>query len=243
MYIGIDIKGVSDQIYGVDATWTRAASGWYLAAGMTQTGKVPPTPELWAVVQIFMDGFFMGVQAYNACMAQVEVLGYDPVNMEAAATALGRMLIQRQITETFMDNGADIVMPVAGNVGTGSAAVMEERGFGYIFGVDQDWTLTNSQYSAQILGSVLKKMDVPVYDTIKTLVEGGEFMPGNYILSFENGGTEFVVNSALKFPPRVEGRSGSAQAKSCPEELSSLSHQFLEAIPQLASTIELENGA
>jgi basic membrane lipoprotein Med (substrate-binding protein (PBP1-ABC) superfamily) len=49
---------------------------------------------------------------------------------------------------------------------------MQERSLGYIFGVDQDWTLTNPQYSAQILGSVLKKMDVPVYETVKLMTEG-----------------------------------------------------------------------
>ena len=180
--------------------------------------------------QLVVKGFddSIGLGAFSV------VLGYDPANMEAA-TATGSWVdvdLGRQVTESFMDNGADIVMPVAGNVGTGSAAVMEERGFGYIFGVDQDWTLTNSQYSAQILGSVLKKMDVPVYDTIKTLVEGGEFMPGNYILSFENGGTEFVFNSAIEVPAELKAEVEALKDKIMSGELSSLSPQYLEAYPR-----------
>jgi basic membrane protein A len=237
-YIGIDINWLSaDNFMGVDAYMDQSCfQAGYLAAGMSQTGTVATyTGFFGPVVQIFMDGFYMGVQEYNAVKGtDVQVLGYDPENMEAA-TATGSWVdvdLGRQVTESFMDNGADIVLPVAGNVGTGSAAVMEERGFGYIFGVDQDWTLTNSQYSAQILGSVLKKMDVPVYDTVKTLVEGGEFMPGNYILSFENGGTEFVFNSAIEVPAELKAEVEALKEKIMSGELSSLSPQYLELYPR-----------
>jgi basic membrane protein A len=237
-YIGIDINWLdAENFLGVDAYMDQSCfQAGYLAAGMSETGTVATyTGFFGPVVQIFMDGFYMGVQEYNSVYGtDVKVLGYDPNNMEAA-TATGSWVdvdLGRQVTESFMDNGADIVLPVAGNVGTGSAAVMSERGYGYIFGVDQDWTVTNSQYTPQILGSVLKKMAVPVYNTIKTMVEGGEFVPGNFILEFENGGTEFVFNSAVEVPAQLKAEVEALQAKIMSGEISSLSPQFLALYPR-----------
>jgi basic membrane protein A len=237
-YIGIDINWLdAENFMGVDAYMDQSCfQAGYLAAGMSETGTVATyTGFFGPVVQIFMDGFYMGVQEYNSVHGtDVQVLGYNPDNMEAA-TATGSWVdvdLGRQVTESFMDNGADIVLPVAGNVGTGSAAVMAERGYGYIFGVDQDWTVTNSQYTPQILGSVLKKMAVPVYNTIKTMVEGGEFVPGNFILEFENGGTEFVFNSAVEVPADLKAEVEALQAKILSGEISSLSPQFLALYPR-----------
>ncbi|MBM3137107.1 MAG: BMP family ABC transporter substrate-binding protein [Chloroflexi bacterium] len=237
-YIGIDINWLdAENFMGVDAYMDQSCfQAGYLAAGMTETGTVATyTGFFGPVVQIFMDGFYMGVQEHNKVHGtDVKVLGYDPDNMDAA-TATGSWIdvdLGRQVTESFMDNGADIVLPVAGNVGTGSAAVMAERGYGYIFGVDQDWTVTNSQYTPQILGSVLKKMAVPVYNTVKTMVEGGEFVPGNFILEFENGGTEFVFNAAVDVPAELKAEVEALQAKILSGEISSLSPQFLALYPR-----------
>lgn len=237
-YIGIDINWLdADNFLGVDAYMDQSCfQAGYLAAGMSETGTVATyTGFFGPVVQIFMDGFYMGVQEYNSVHGtDVQVLGYDPDNMDAA-TATGSWVdvdLGRQVTESFMDNGADIVLPVAGNVGTGSAAVMAERGFGYIFGVDQDWTITNPQYTPQILGSVLKKMEVPVYNTVKTMVEGGEFVSGNYILEFENGGTEFVFNPAVEVPAELKAEVEALRARILSGELSSLSPQFLAKYPR-----------
>ena len=130
-----------------------------------------------------------------------------------------------------MDNGVDIVLPVIGNVGTGSAAVMQERGSGYIFGVDQDWTITNSQYSAQILGSLLKKMDIPVYETVKLMTEGG-WKAGNFLLTLENKGTEFVYNSAVEVPAELKAEVDALAAKIISGEIPSLSPEFLAKYPR-----------
>lgn len=238
-YIGIDINWlVYDNFLGVDAYMDQSCfQAGYLAAGMSETGTVATyTGFFGPVVQIFMDGFYMGVQEYNKVHGTaVNVLGYDPANMDQA-TATGSWIdvdLGRQVTESFMDNNADIVLPVCGNVGTGSAAVMEERGFGYIFGVDQDWTLTNTQYTPQILGSVLKKMDVPVYAAVKGMVEGAAWEGGkNYILQFDNGGTEFVYNAAVEVPADLKAEVDALQAKIQSGEIPSLSPEFLAAYPR-----------
>jgi basic membrane protein A len=236
-FIGIDIAWLAyDNFVGVDAYMDQSCfQAGYLAAGMSKTGKLATyTGFFGPVVQIFMDGYYMGAMEYNKVHGtNVEVLGYDPKKTDQAAATGSWSDVDkgRQLTETFMDNGADIVLPVAGNVGTGSAAVMQERGSGYIFGVDQDWTLTNPQYSAQILGSVLKKMDVPVYETVKTMTEGG-WNAGNFLLTLENKGTEFVFNSAVEVPAELKAEVEALAPKIISGELSSLSPEFLAANPR-----------
>lgn len=162
----------------------------YVAAATTQTGKVgtfggiqiPP-------VTIFMDGFWYGVQYYNAQKGTaVEVLGWDP------ATQTGLFTGNFESTDdgaafgnNLMDEGADIIMPVAGPVGLGTAAAAQERGNVWIIGVDSDWTQTAPDYAAIILTSVLKKMDATVLQHITMMVNGET--PGALIVgSLENGG-------------------------------------------------------
>jgi len=236
-FIGIDIDWLAyDNFVGVGAYMDQSCfQAGYLAAGMSETGKLATyTGFFGPVVQIFMDGYYMGAMEYNKVHGTaVEVLGYDPKKMDQA-TATGSWSDVdkgRQVTESFMDNGADIILPVIGNVGTGSAAVMQERGLGYIFGVDQDWTLTNPQYSAQILGSVLKKMDVPVYETVKLMTEGG-WKAGNFLLTLENKGTEFVFNSAVEVPAELKAEVEALAPKIISGEIPSLSPEFLAAYPR-----------
>jgi len=236
-FVGIDIDWLAfDNFVGVGALMDQSCfQAGYLAAGMTKTGKVATyTGFFGPVVQIFMDGYYMGVQKYNEVHStKVEVLGYDPKNMDLASATGSWSDVDkgRQLTESFMDNGADIVLPVAGNVGTGSAAVMQERGSGYIFGVDQDWTITNAQYSPQILGSVLKKMEVPVYETIKLMTEGG-WKAGNFILTLENKGTELVSNAAIAIPAELKAEVDALAAKIISGEIPSLSPEYLAKYPR-----------
>lgn len=56
-----------------------------------------------------------------------------------------------------------------------------------IIGVDTDWTVSASEYSDVILTSVLKKMDVAIFDAIKADIEG-TFQGGVYVGTLENGG-------------------------------------------------------
>jgi basic membrane protein A len=86
-----------------------------------------------------------------------------------------------------MDEGADIIMPVAGPVGLGTAAAVQERGNAYIIGVDTDWYVSAPEYASIILTSVLKNMDVAVFDAAKA-VAGGNFAGGFYVGTLENDG-------------------------------------------------------
>jgi basic membrane protein A len=156
----------------------------YLAAGMTETGKVGtyggiPIPP----VTIFMTGYEAGVNHYNTVHGTaVEVLGIDLFTGNFESTDDGRAY-----AENLVQEGADIIMPVAGPVGLGSAAVCAETGSCKIIGVDTDMVVAAPEYESVILTSVLKNMNVAVYDAINAVVDGN-FAGGTYVGTLDNGG-------------------------------------------------------
>ncbi len=174
----------------VFATDQAAFLAGYAAAGATKTGKVgtfggiqiPP-------VTVFMDGFALGVKYYNEKHGtNVEVLGWDVASQTGLFTGNFESTDDgRQLGQTLMDEGADIIMPVAGPVGLGTAAAVQERGNAWIIGVDTDWTVSASQFTDVIFTSVLKKMDNAVFEAAKEVLEG-TFKGGLYVGTLENDG-------------------------------------------------------
>jgi basic membrane protein A len=155
----------------------------YLAAGMSKTGKVATFGGMEIpTVSIFMVGYANGVAYYNKVHGtKVEVLGTNFYVGNFDSTDDGR-----RAGESLMDEGADIVMPVAGPVGLGTAAAVKERGKTLI-GVDTDWTVSAAEYKDILLTSVLKNMDVAVFDAIKQ-VKNGTFKGGTYVGTLANNG-------------------------------------------------------
>ncbi|MCP3973068.1 MAG: BMP family ABC transporter substrate-binding protein [bacterium] len=145
----------------------------YMAAGASTTGVVGtfgglPIPP----VTIFMDGFVKGVAHYNSVKGtSVTALGYDSDSGEGLFTNNFDSLEDgRSFAETLVNNGADIVLPVAGPVGLGSAALCLDTGSCVIVGVDADWNNTAAEFSSVILTSILKNIDVSVYNTINNVL-------------------------------------------------------------------------
>ncbi len=162
----------------------------YAAAASTKTGKV----ATWGGINIppvvsFMVGYENGVNYYNEQKgANVEVLGWS--NAENDGSFIGNFESLddgRSVTESLVQEGADIVMPVAGPAGLGGAAYCAESGSCMIIGVDTDWTVSASEYSDVILTSVLKNMNIAVFDTIKA-VQDGTFAGGVYVGTLANNG-------------------------------------------------------
>ena len=102
--------------------------GGYLAAGMTKTGKVATYGgEKFRTVTIYMDGFWDGVQYYNQKHHKnVKVLGWNEKTQKGTFagnfTDLGA---GKRIANTFISEGADIIFPVAGGVGLGTAKAVQ----------------------------------------------------------------------------------------------------------------------
>ena len=95
----------------------------------------------------------------------------------------------RKFAESLMQEGADIIMPVAGPVGLGSAAVCKETGNCSIVGVDTDMYISSPEYKEVVLTSVMKNMDVAVFDAIKAAMDG-TFKGGTYVGTLANNGVQ-----------------------------------------------------
>ena len=166
----------------------------YVAGGMTKTGKVatfggikiPPVTQ-------FMVGYEQGVKYYNKKHGtNVEVLGWQTdLNKEGFGDGVFVGNFEstddgRRVAESFMDEGADIILPVAGPVGLGTAAAVKERG-AMMIGVDTDWYISAPEYKDVYLTSVLKNMDVAVFQAVKMVVDG-TFKGGVYVGTLANNG-------------------------------------------------------
>lgn len=167
----------------------------YLAAGMTQTGTVGtyggiPIPSVTA----FMSGFYQGVEYFNETKgADVTVLGWDPTDPEKGTYAGGfeDQNQGRQIARNFIQQGADIVFPVAGPVGLGTAAEAQSSDGVSVIWVDTDGCVSASQYCDVFLTSVMKGIDVSVKDSIGEAVSG-TFSNALYVGTLANGGTKIA---------------------------------------------------
>ncbi|HEX9018981.1 MAG TPA: BMP family ABC transporter substrate-binding protein [Anaerolineaceae bacterium] len=162
----------------------------YLAAGMTKTGKVGTFGGLQIpTVTIFEDGFYMGVQQYNKVHSKtVAVLGWDP--MKKTGLFAGGFNDQdkgKQLAQSLMQEGADIIMPVAGAVGLGAAAAVKDSGKASLIGVDTDWTVTSPEYTSIMLTSVMKVIDVATFTAMQSAADGS-FKGGNYVGTLANKG-------------------------------------------------------
>jgi basic membrane lipoprotein Med (substrate-binding protein (PBP1-ABC) superfamily) len=102
--------------------------GGYLAAGMSKTGKVATFGGMkLPTVTIYMDGFYDGVQAYNAKHhTNVQVLGWNESSQNGSFTGdFTNQTKGQTTTQTFISEGADVIFPVAGNVGLGAAKAVQ----------------------------------------------------------------------------------------------------------------------
>jgi basic membrane protein A len=116
------------------------------------------------------------------------VIGWDPILRIGLFTETFDV-VQKGVLmgELLMDEGVDIIMPVAGGVGQGTATVAMERGNVYLIGVDTDWTVSSPEYANIVLTSVIKRMDVSVFDAIQQVIDGN-FNGGVYVGTLENAG-------------------------------------------------------
>lgn len=196
----------------------------YLAAGMTETGivgtyggvNIPP-------VTAFSDGFYLGVMAYNeANGTDVQVLGWDPEIEDGLFTGdFENTDNGRTMGETLLDAGADIIMPVAGPVGAGTLAVLEERGTGLLLGVDTDWSAFYPEQADYILASALKRMDLFIVDTVDMMLDE-TFEGGQYFASLANGRVGIAYGSAWedKIPDALKAEIDAIASKITSGELS-----------------------
>jgi len=161
----------------------------YVAADQTETGivgtwgglNIPP-------VSIFMDGFLAGVNHYNEVKGtSVRVLGWDG-NDGVFINDFDSQDLGNAATTEMLQNGADIILPVAGPAGAGAGTAIADFGSGKLIWVDTDgFVRFEDTFGPFVLTSVEKRMDTAVFDAIQALL-GGTFQGGTYLGTLENDG-------------------------------------------------------
>jgi basic membrane protein A len=124
----------------------------------------------------------------------VTLVGFDPAKPKECKQ-VGNFTDQdagKSIAQSYMDEGVDIILPVAGSVSIGSVAAMKERGQGCMIGVDQDWTVSNPAMADYIIASVVKRIDVFVFNAIKAVVDGTFTGGTDFVANLKNGGTSLA---------------------------------------------------
>jgi basic membrane protein A len=193
----VDAPSAATNMYGMQ--FNTAQGGFlagYLAAGYTKTGKVATFGGLdIPPVTIYMDGFWEGVQYYNTQNHKsVQVLGWTEKNQKGGTFVPGNNPFGDQnggqsISQNFINQGADIIFPVAGGSGLGAgAAAAKTSGRVSVIWVDTDGCESAAQYCKYFLTSVTKGLSSAV-QTYVTAAATGTFPTGNYVGTLQNGGT------------------------------------------------------
>ncbi|TFD91297.1 BMP family lipoprotein [Cryobacterium serini] len=167
----------------------------YLAAGVSKTGIVatfgggnqPP-------VTLFMDGFVDGVAMYNdKHQADVQVLGWNKDTQDGSFTGDFEDVNKgKALAQSLIDLGADIILPVAGQVGQGAAAAAIETPGVSIIWVDNDGYVTlPTQFQSVVLTSVLKNTSAAVVEAIGADLDGN-FDNEPFVGTLKNGGVEIA---------------------------------------------------
>ncbi len=166
----------------------------YLAAGMTTTGKVATFGGIaYPSVTIFMKGFEAGVKYYNQKHnTTVAIIGWDNATTTGLFTGnFSSTDDGKSFATSLVQEGADIIMPVAGPVGLGSAAYCQTSAKCLIIGVDTDWFVSANEYASVLLSSVQKKVDVAVFKAIQDAVNG-TFTGGTDNATLASGGLDLA---------------------------------------------------
>ena len=168
--------------------------GGYLAAGMTKTGKVATFGgEDFGTVTIYMDGYWDGVQYYNQQHhTNVQVLGWNEQTQKGSFTGdFTNQTKGQTVTQTFISEGADVIFPVAGNVGLGAAKAVQDAdnagGKVNMMWVDTDGCVSAAQYCKYFVTSVTKGIQSAVKNSVLQ-AQSGSFKGGTYVGTLSNGG-------------------------------------------------------
>lgn len=177
----------------------------YTAASVSETGIVatfgggnqPP-------VTLFMDGFAAGIDAYNEAKgADVRLLGWDPEAQDGTFTGdFENVQLGQSQTQAFLEQGADVILPVAGQVGEGAfRASLDAGGDALVIWVDNDgYDTLPAEFRPLLLTSVLKNTEDAVVGAIEDAA-GGEISDEPVVGTLENGGVDIAPFHDLD--PRV----------------------------------------
>jgi basic membrane protein A len=209
----VDAPSSGPNVYGLQFNTAQAAFlGGYLAAGYSKTGKVATWGGLnIPPVTVYMDGFWEGVQYYNKKNGKsVQVLGWNEKNQKGGSfsQSFTDKNKGKQISQTFVQQGADVLFPVAGGAGEGALSAAQASGGKVVaMWVDTDGCVSEASYCKQILTSVTKNLSGAVQQYV-VKAASGSIPKGNYLGTLANRGTGLAPfhNYASKVPQSLQSQ-------------------------------------
>jgi basic membrane protein A len=206
----ITLPNVKDIVFETDQA---AFLGGYAAASYAASkDSVVATwgGAAYPSVTIYMDGIADGIAYYNQQKsANVKLLGWNETTQKG--TFIGNFTDQNQaktVTQGFLNEKADVVIPVAGSLYQGAAAAITGSGSSAVLeGVDADIYLSDPKYKSLFLMSILKRVDSSTTAVVEAAAKGGTFDNSTYIGTLANGGVGISPfhDYASKVDPALAG--------------------------------------
>ncbi len=187
----VDSNGNGTNVQGLQFNTAQAGFlAGYLAAGYSKTGKVATYGGLKIPpVTIYMDGFWEGVQYYNQKKNKsVQVLGWSEKAQNGSfAGSFTDQSAGQQLANNFIQQGADVIFPVAGGTGLGSAGAAQASKKAVVIWVDTDGVVAAPQYASVFLSTAFKNVNNAVQKAVEDS-SSGTFATKDYIGTLNNGG-------------------------------------------------------
>lgn len=144
------------------------------------------------LIQKFEKGFTAGVKSQNP-EAQV---------LSTYANSFGDDKLGASIAKDMIAAGADFIYPAAGFTGVGAILKAQNAGI-YSFGVDSD-----QYYLAEnsIVTSMLKQVDIAVFNTIKEFVDTGKLAEKNTVLGIKENGVNLAPIRVINLSPAEQSK-------------------------------------
>ena len=185
----ITAPNVKDIVFETDEA---AFLGGYAAAAYSKSGVVATWGGAqYPSVSIYMDGIADGIAYYNQQKsASVKLLGWNVTTQKG--TFIGNFTDQnaaKTVTQNFLDQKADVVIPVAGSLYQGAAAAITgSNSTAVLEGVDADIYQTDPKYKDLFLVSILKRVDAASTAVVEQAAASKTFDNSTYIGTLKNGG-------------------------------------------------------
>jgi basic membrane protein A and related proteins len=190
-FVEVDSAGNGTNLQGLQFNTAQAGFlAGYLAAGYSKSGKVATYGGLnIAPVTVYMDGFQEGIQYYNQQKGKnVQLFGWDEATQKGSfAGSFTDQNKGQQLANNFMAQGADVVFPVAGGTGLGSAAVAKSTGKSVVIWVDTDGFVSAPQYGSVFLSTAEKNIAQAVQKSVED-ASAGNYATTDYVGTLQNQG-------------------------------------------------------
>ncbi len=149
------------------------------------------------LIHAFEAGFLAGVQAVDPSIEIISQYITEPPDFAGFNDpAAGRVVAQ-----SMFEQGADVIYHAAG--GTGAGLFQAARDYSeandthvWAIGVDSDQYLTAGDHQPYILTSMLKRVDVAVFETIKA-VQDGTFQAGAQVFDLSVDGVGYSTSGGF----------------------------------------------